>query len=108
MGRTSRKKSKPKLKRNGFALRDAGSRKIKAILKDIDEARELGVELRQLSLADFYHYLTMARAQSQNHRNAGRSKDTFVFDDHEDTQNDWPNSLDDLRDRVNSRKKPNR
>jgi hypothetical protein len=79
--------------------------KLKQILRDIDEARQLGINLyNDISLGQMYSMLRKARAQLKNH--TGRSK--FVFDDMQDEQGPDDDGLLDLEHRIRRESKRGR
>ncbi len=86
---------------NSFLKRSLRTIKLRQLLRDIEEARTLGVDLFTLSLGEFYARLAEARRQIRQHMNSGQGADTFAYDMMEDTQNPWDESgLDDLKRKV--------
>ncbi len=86
---------------DSFLKRSLRTIKLRQLLRDIEEARTLGVDLFTLSLGEFYARLQEARQQLRQHMNSGQGADTFAYDMMEDTQNPWDESgLDDLKRKV--------
>ena len=86
---------------NSFLKRSLRTIKLRQVLRDIEEARALGVDLFTLSLGEFYARLAEARRQLRQHMNSGQGADTFAYDMMEDTQNPWDESgLDELKRKV--------
>ena len=88
---STRRKSK-----SGFSSRQARSLQVKGILKDIDEARDFGIELHNdLSLNELYSYLHDARKQRRAFERKHPNK-RFVYDQQESQQQAYDdNGLDD-------------
>ena len=79
--------------------------KLKQILRDIGDARELGINLyNDISLGQMYSMLRKARAQLKNH--TGRGK--FIFDDLQDEQGPDDDGLSDLEHRIRRQSKRGR
>ncbi len=85
--------------KSGFSSRQARSLKVKGILKDIDEARDFGIELHNdLSLNELYSYLRDAREQRRAFESKHPNK-TFVYDQNE-SQQAYDDGLDELKQRF--------
>ena len=103
MPRTPRTKSKGKIRKRLFKTKVAGQLKIKKLLRDIDEARHYGINLRNnISLGEMYSYLEDARKQKKQHEeeHPGRA---FQYDDMQDEQPAETDGLDELASKVTRR-----
>jgi len=75
-----------RLNQNSFLKRSLKTLKLRQLLRDIAEARKLGVDLFTLSLDEFYARLEEARRQYRQHVNAGQRASTFLYDNGEDSE----------------------
>ena len=75
-----------RLNQNSFLKRSLKTLKLRQLLRDITEARKLGVDLFTLSLDEFHARLEDARRQYRQHVNAGQRAGTFLYDNGEDSQ----------------------
>ena len=92
MPRKPRATSKGKANKNSFRSGEAGQFKIRRILRDIEEAKSLGIQLHTISLNELYSSLRDARKEK-----AGLEKhhhEKFVYDPMEDQQ--FPHDTDGL------------
>ncbi len=88
----------PKRKRGSFTKRESDSyknRRVKQILKDIEEARSYGISLHAITLAELYSYLKDARRQ-KNAFLKQHPKGEFAYDPMEDEQPPLNDGLDEL------------
>ena len=87
--------------KSGFSSRKARSLKVKGILKDIDEARDFGIELHNdLSLNELYSYLRDARKKRREFESKHPNK-SFVYDQNESQQQAYDDDgLDELKRRF--------
>ncbi len=92
MPRVGRTKSKGKVRKHSFKTREAGNMKIRTILRDIEEARSMGIQLHTISLNDLYSSLLAARKQKAEFEKHHHEK--FVYDPMEDQQ--FPHDTDGL------------
>ena len=84
----------------------AGSFKLKQILKDIEDAKQLGIHLyNDISLNEMYSMLTHARQQLKAHNS---SRGRFKFDDMGDAQPYGDDGLDELTHKVRQQFKRSR
>ena len=84
MPRTPRTKSQGKNRKRSFKTKVAGQLKIKKLLRDIDEARHYGINLRNnISLGEMYSYLEDARKQKKQHEEEHTAR-AFRYDDMQD------------------------
>ena len=65
---------------DSFLKRSLRTIQLRQVLRDIEEARTLGVDLFTLSLGEFYARLQEARRQLRQHMNSGQGADTFAYD----------------------------
>ena len=87
---------------DSFLKRSLRTIKLRQVLRDIEEARTLGVDLFTLSLGEFYARLAEVRRQLRQHMNSGQGADTFAYDNMEDAQIRWASEpgLDELKRKV--------
>ena len=100
-----RKSNRNSRKRHSFG-KFATSFKISKILKDIAEARNLGIELNSLTLSELHSSLKRARQQKQVFEKHHPDK-VFRYDSGEDSQ--LPNDgLDELKEKILDKAKSKR
>ena len=97
--------SKGKAHKNSFRSGEAGQLKIRKLLRDIDEARRYGINLRNnISLSDMYSYLKDARKQKTKFEKE-YAKGVFRYDDGEDEQPASDDGLDEVERKVRVKNK---
>ena len=77
-------RSKRQFRKKSFRSGEASQYKVRKILKDVEEARSMGIQLHTLSLNELYNSLREARKQKAEFEKHHRGK--FVYDPMEDQQ----------------------
>ena len=96
---SKKRKSRPN-KLRIFSSKAARSFKVSRILKDIEEARNYGIQLNTISLNDMYSYLRDARKQRRDFERENPGK-KFIYDPMESQQFAWDDDgLAELKERV--------